>query len=62
MRIPREVGLRVCCGVCDSPLVRKVRRVGRFVSIQCKTCGHSWKELQDDGVVHGLVILAPGRR
>lgn len=61
---PREVGLRVVCPriECRSPSVRKIRRVRRMVTLQCKECGHTWKEIHDDGVCHGLVILAPASR
>lgn len=62
---PREIGLRVCCPcvACRSPRVRKIRRVCRMVYLQCHSCNHEWKEIHDDGVVHGLIILAaPGRR
>jgi uncharacterized protein (DUF983 family) len=58
-RHPREVGLRVCCPECRSPCVRKIRRKRSMVTLECKVCSHEWKEMHDDGVVHGLVIIAP---
>jgi hypothetical protein len=59
--MPRQTGLRISCPltVCQSPLVRKVRKKGRIVTIQCKTCKHEWTELMDESVAHGLIVLAP---
>lgn len=58
----RSLHLAVTCPACDDPRVRKIRRVRRQVFIECKQCGHTWKEIHDDGVVHGLVIIAPPPR
>jgi len=59
---PRSLRIIVTCPDCGSPSVRKNRRRRRFCTIECKDCGREWKEIHDDGVVHGLVIIAPPPR
>lgn len=58
---PRTVGVMACCPKddCRSPEVRRIRRKGSFVYLQCKSCSHTWQELQDGVMVRGLVILPP---
>ena len=61
MSYARAVSVLIVCPTCGSPSVRKVRRIRRLVGLECKICKHQWREIHDDGVVHGLVVLT-GRR